>query len=99
MKKIFFVLIYLIFAQWLLAQDLAKTPPMGWNSWNYFGYDINDSLIRGTIDAMVSSGMRNETNGDVVGHKKYFLRCAKTSGYLSLISLNLQDPLLILLYP
>jgi alpha-galactosidase len=59
MKNIFILLIYLIFAQWLCANDLAKTPPMGWNSWNYFGYDINDSLIRGTIDAMVSSGMRD----------------------------------------
>jgi alpha-galactosidase len=59
MKNILILLIYLIFSQWLFANDLAKTPPMGWNSWNYFGYDINDSLIRGTIDAMVSSGMRD----------------------------------------
>ncbi|WP_245535312.1 glycoside hydrolase family 27 protein [Segniliparus rotundus] len=31
---------------------------MGWNSWNS-GIDINDQSIRGTIDAMVSSGMRD----------------------------------------
>lgn len=37
---------------------LAPTPPMGWNSWNHFGCDVSDSLIRGTADAMVSSGMR-----------------------------------------
>jgi alpha-galactosidase len=59
MKNLFFLLIYLIFTQGLIAQDLAKTPPMGWNSWNYFGYDINESLIRKTIDAMVSSGMKD----------------------------------------
>ncbi|OLF19214.1 NPCBM/NEW2 domain-containing protein [Actinophytocola xanthii] len=37
---------------------LATTPPMGWNSWNKFGCDIDEELIRGTADAMVSSGMR-----------------------------------------
>jgi alpha-galactosidase len=38
---------------------LALTPPMGWNSWNHFGCNVSDSLIRGTADAMVSSGMRS----------------------------------------
>ncbi|MEO6965914.1 MAG: glycoside hydrolase family 27 protein [Acidobacteriaceae bacterium] len=37
---------------------LAKTPPMGWNSWNKFGPDISDALIRKQADAMVSSGMK-----------------------------------------
>ena len=37
--------------------DLAPTPPMGWNSWNKFGCNINEQLIRDTADAMVSSGM------------------------------------------
>ncbi|RZQ66115.1 glycoside hydrolase family 27 protein [Amycolatopsis suaedae] len=30
---------------------------MGWNSWNTFGCDINEQLIRDTADSMVSSGM------------------------------------------
>jgi alpha-galactosidase len=37
---------------------LAPTPPMGWNSWNKFGCDIDEVLIRETADAMVSSGMK-----------------------------------------
>ncbi len=37
--------------------DLAKTPPMGWNSWNKFACNVSDELIRQTADAMVSSGM------------------------------------------
>jgi alpha-galactosidase len=37
---------------------LALTPPMGWNSWNKFGSDVNEELIRQTTDAMVSSGMK-----------------------------------------
>jgi len=39
--------------------DLAPTPPMGWNSWNAFEVDIDESKIRAIADAMVSSGMRD----------------------------------------
>ena len=36
---------------------LAKTPPMGWNSWNTFTKDINEQLIFDTADKMVSEGL------------------------------------------
>jgi len=39
--------------------DLATTPPMGWNSWNKFGCNVDEKLIRETADAMVSSGMKD----------------------------------------
>jgi alpha-galactosidase len=39
--------------------QLAKTPPMGWNSWNKFQCDVRESLIMGIADAMVSSGMKD----------------------------------------
>lgn len=32
------------------------TPPMGWNSWNTFGNDISDELIRTTARAMKDKG-------------------------------------------
>ncbi len=38
---------------------LAKTPPMGWNSWNLFQGRIDDQTVRTMADAMVSSGMRD----------------------------------------
>jgi alpha-galactosidase len=38
---------------------LAKTPPMGWNSWNKFHCDVSEVLIMGIADAMVSSGMKD----------------------------------------
>src|SRR2546423_11517 len=38
---------------------IALTPPMGWNSWNHFGCDVSEALIRETADAMVTSGMRD----------------------------------------
>jgi alpha-galactosidase len=37
---------------------LAPTPPMGWNSWNKFGCNVGDKLIREIADAMVSTGMQ-----------------------------------------
>jgi hypothetical protein len=39
------------------APGRAPTPPMGWNSWNKFGCRIDETLIRETADALVSSGM------------------------------------------
>lgn len=36
---------------------LSKTPPMGFNTWNTFGENICDSVIRETADAMVSLGL------------------------------------------
>ena len=38
---------------------VALTPPMGWNSWNHFGCNVSEELIRETADAMVASGMRD----------------------------------------
>ena len=43
----------------MLDNGLARTPPMGWNSWNHFGCDVSEQLIRETADAMVASGMRD----------------------------------------
>jgi alpha-galactosidase len=39
--------------------ELAKTPPMGWNSWNLFAEKVDDKTVRTMADAMVSSGMRD----------------------------------------
>lgn len=38
---------------------LGLTPPMGWNSWNTFTWNINEELIRETADIMVSSGLKD----------------------------------------
>ena len=37
--------------------DLASTPPMGWMTWNFFGTDINETIIHEVADAMVNNGM------------------------------------------
>jgi len=38
---------------------LAKTPPMGWNSWNKFRNEVSDKLVRETADALVRNGMKD----------------------------------------
>ncbi len=40
-------------------QNLAPTPPMGWNSWNHFAEKINARTVRAQADAMVASGMKD----------------------------------------
>ncbi len=46
------------YAQKASTNNLAMTPPMGWNSWNAFHKNIDDATIRAQADAMVSSGMK-----------------------------------------
>lgn len=61
MKKLLIALILLsagsAYAQ--KFEGLALTPPMGWNSWNTFGVNINERLVMDMADAMVSSGMKS----------------------------------------
>jgi alpha-galactosidase len=60
-KLILFVVVAFLFAG-MFAQKfdkLAKTPPMGWNSWNKYHCDVSETLIMGMADAMVSSGMHD----------------------------------------
>jgi alpha-galactosidase len=42
-----------------LASGVGRTPPMGWNTWNTFGCDISETLIRQMADALVSTGLRD----------------------------------------
>jgi len=66
---------------------LAKTPPMGWNSWNKFAGRIDDATVRGIADAMAGNGMKEagyryiniddtweagrNANGEIQANKKF----------------------------
>jgi alpha-galactosidase len=41
------------------AQSVAQTPPMGWNSWNYFASKVDDKGVRAAADQLVSTGMKD----------------------------------------
>jgi alpha-galactosidase len=59
-RLVLFLLLFLT-ATFLPAAEnrLSQTPPMGWNSWNKFGCNVSEELIRQSADAMVSSGMKD----------------------------------------
>src|ERR1700704_3669815 len=42
-----------------LDNGVARTPPMGWNSWNKFQCDVTENLIKQTADALVTTGLRD----------------------------------------
>jgi alpha-galactosidase len=39
--------------------QVAQTPPMGWNSWNFFAERVTDQDIRNAADQMVATGMKD----------------------------------------
>ncbi|TZF86176.1 sugar-binding protein (plasmid) [Pedobacter sp. BS3] len=61
MKAILTFLFAFVFTLTYAQPDngLAKTPPMGWNSWNYFGKaGIDEKIIKEVIDAMAAHNMK-----------------------------------------
>src|SRR5580658_1205421 len=42
-----------------LAQAIAQTPPIGWNSWNFFAEKVTDKDIRAAADNLVATGMKD----------------------------------------
>ena len=41
------------------SSQVAQTPPMGWNSWNYFAAKVDDKGVRAAADQIVASGMKD----------------------------------------
>ncbi len=64
MKTVFLaILIPCIGAGCLNAADdwdqLARTPPMGWNSWNTFRLNINEDLVKSIANTIVEKGLKD----------------------------------------
>lgn len=91
MKNCILLIVCLVFLENVSAQkfdQLAGTPPMGWNSWNKFGCDVSEKLIMEIADAMVNTGMADagyeyividdcwqvdrDENGEIVVDKERF---------------------------
>ena len=60
MKRLLLTFTFLTAALPVCALDngLALTPPMGWNSWNKFGCNVSEQLVRGAADSIVRTGMK-----------------------------------------
>ena len=46
-------------AQTAPKPQVAQTPPMGWNSWNYFAERVTEQDIKNAADQMVATGMKD----------------------------------------
>jgi alpha-galactosidase len=40
-----------------VGEQLALTPPMGWNSWNVYGLAVDAARVRAVAEAMISTGL------------------------------------------
>ncbi|CAN1221874.1 unnamed protein product [Linum grandiflorum] len=45
------------YKHFLLANGVALTPPMGWNSWNHFQCNVDEHMVKSSADALVSTGL------------------------------------------
>ncbi|PON48990.1 Glycoside hydrolase [Trema orientale] len=45
------------YTQFLIANGVARTPPMGWNSWNHFQCNVDEWTVKTTADALISTGL------------------------------------------
>ena len=72
----------LLLGQTALAQKfegLARTPQLGWNSWNKFACNVSEQMIRETADAMVASGMKARRL-PLRQHRRLLARRARRAG-------------------
>ncbi len=75
----------LIAAMALLQSAVAKAqlpPTMGWSSWNAFHLNINEDIIKGQADAMVSTGLKDAGYQFINIDDGYFYGRHETSGAL-----------------
>jgi hypothetical protein len=53
----FYICITGVVTSQVVIPDISITPLMGWSSWNNFNVKITESVIKGQVDGMVSSGL------------------------------------------
>ncbi|KAG2186131.1 hypothetical protein INT43_002569, partial [Umbelopsis isabellina] len=56
MRILLYAALLLPLPTFALMDGLSATPPMGWNTWNKYGCNIQDKLVRETADVMVKKG-------------------------------------------
>ena len=42
---------------WTLDNGLARTPPMGWSTFNHWQGNFNESIFKASVDAIAKSGL------------------------------------------
>ena len=78
-RKLLFIVVAFMFTTALSAQN---GPTMGWSSWNTYGVNINENLIKRQADAMVSKGLKDVGFDHINIDDGYFGGRDKTDGHL-----------------
>ena len=78
-RKLLFIVVAFMFTTTLSAQN---GPTMGWSSWNTYGVNINENLIKRQADAMVSKGLKDVGFDHINIDDGYFGGRDKTDGHL-----------------
>lgn len=55
-KKLIYGMAFALCPSMMMAYD---TPTMGWSSWNTYGFQINEDVIKSQTDAMVEKGLKD----------------------------------------
>ncbi len=50
-------MVSMILKIYAIDNGVGRTPPMGWNGWNYLRCDINQDIVRSTADKIVELGL------------------------------------------
>lgn len=61
---------------------IVNKPPLGWNTWNTFGYNINEELVLKSADAMVETGLKDAGYEYIVIDDVWALRERDSEGHL-----------------
>ena len=78
-RKLLFIVVAFLFTTTLSA---LNGPTMGWSSWNTYGVNINENLIKRQADAMVSKGLKDVGFDHINIDDGYFGGRDKTDGHL-----------------
>ena len=57
MKVLLLCIVFCAVGTLALDNGLARTPQMGWNSWNHYHCGINEDIVKKTADAFVANGL------------------------------------------
>jgi hypothetical protein len=55
---IYISLFWLVAEALVLPGDVGKLPALGWNTWNAYGCDINETVILSAAESIVSLGFK-----------------------------------------
>ena len=56
-KQMLHIILFLMTNVLALNNGLGRTPAMGWNSWNLYGCDVNEEIVKRMADSIVENGL------------------------------------------